>query len=52
VLIGGVVDMGVDAATGAALDHKPNPVFARMEPVARPRAVPGPRARRGKPPTS
>src|SRR4249920_169024 len=26
LLLGGVVGMGVDAVTGAALDHKPNPV--------------------------
>lgn len=34
VLIGGVVGMGVDAATGAALKHFPNPVFAILEPIA------------------
>jgi len=30
VLIGGVVGMGTDAATGATQDHKPNPVHAVM----------------------
>lgn len=34
VLLGGLVGMGVDAATGAALDHKPNPVDVTLEPVA------------------
>lgn len=43
VLLGGVVGMGVDAATGAALDHKPNPVIVTLQPVAPP-------ARRPKPP--
>lgn len=52
VLIGGVIGMGVDVATGAALDHSPNPVFARMEPVARPRATPVQRGRRGRATTS
>lgn len=48
VLIGGVVGMGVDVATGAALDHKPNPVFARLEPIVVPRAAPILRGRKGR----
>jgi hypothetical protein len=43
ILLGGLVGMGVDAATGAALDHKPNPVIVTLKPVAmapQPRAVP------------
>jgi hypothetical protein len=49
LLLGGVVGMGVDAATGAALDHKPNPVIVTLQPhgpapssprVRRPRAKP------------
>jgi hypothetical protein len=48
LLLGGLVGMGVDAATGAAQDHKPNPVIVTMRPrtpessprVARPRAKP------------
>jgi hypothetical protein len=36
VLIGGLVGMGVDAYTGAATDHKPNPVTVTLEPLARP----------------
>ena len=38
VLIGGLVGMGVDAYTGAATDHKPNPVAVTLEPLARARA--------------
>jgi hypothetical protein len=40
VLVGGLVGMGVDAATGAAMDHKPNPVTVTLQPsrqVAPPR---------------
>jgi hypothetical protein len=36
VLIGGLVGMGVDAYTGAATDHKPNPVTVTLEPLAPP----------------
>src|ERR1700759_4991617 len=32
VLLGGVVGMGVDAVTGAATDHKPNPVIVTLQP--------------------
>lgn len=46
VLIGGVVGMGVDAATGAAMDHKPNPVMVTLQPVGRPAAPRKPRAPR------
>jgi PEGA domain len=35
ILAGGLVGMGVDAATGAALDHKPNPVIVTLQPAAR-----------------
>ena len=34
VIAGGLVGMGVDAVTGAALDHKPNPVIVTMQPSA------------------
>jgi hypothetical protein len=34
LLLGGLVGMGVDAATGAALDHKPNPVIVTLQPTA------------------
>ena len=43
VLLGGLVGMGVDAATGAAMDHKPNPVIVTLQPVA-------PQPRRPRPP--
>ena len=33
--LGGLVGMGVDAATGAAQDHKPNPVIVTLQPVGR-----------------
>ena len=39
ILAGGLVGMGVDAVTGAALDHKPNPVIVTLKPV---RSAPGP----------
>src|ERR1043166_6573353 len=48
VLVGGVVGMGVDAATGAAQDHKPNPVIVTLQPVAPPARRPNPPRR---PPT-
>jgi hypothetical protein len=48
LVAGGLVGMGVDAVTGAAQDHKPNPVIVTMRPMgppssaraARPRARP------------
>lgn len=42
VLVGGVIGMGVDAATGATLDHFPNPALIKLEPVgaAAPAAAP------------
>jgi hypothetical protein len=49
VLLGGIVGIGVDAATGATLEHYPNPVFVTLQPtvkaapVARRRAAPRPR---------
>jgi hypothetical protein len=41
ILLGGLVGMGVDAATGAAQDHKPNPVIVTLRPLvpASPRAA-------------
>jgi hypothetical protein len=33
ILVGGLVGMGVDAATGAAQDHKPNPVIVTLQPI-------------------
>jgi hypothetical protein len=40
LLLGGVIGMGVDAVSGAALDHKPNPVIANMTPIAAPEPPP------------
>jgi hypothetical protein len=45
-LAGGLVGMGVDAVTGAAQDHKPNPVIVPLQPIA-PAA---PRAAKPRPP--
>jgi len=36
LLLGGIIGIGVDAATGAALDHYPNPVNIVLEPVGVP----------------
>lgn len=33
VLVGGIVGIGVDAVTGAAHDHTPNPVSVVLEPI-------------------
>jgi PEGA domain len=52
VLVGGLVGMGVDAYTGAAQDHKPNPVDVTLQPLAPkppPRAA-KPRAPKRQPP--
>jgi hypothetical protein len=35
ILAGGLIGMGVDAATGAAQDHKPNPVIVTLQPLRR-----------------
>lgn len=52
VLLGGLVGMGVDAATGAALDHKPNPVIVTLQPVAPPARRPPRPPRRAPTPQS
>jgi len=50
LLLGGVIGMGVDAATGAALDHKPNPVIVTLQPTKPPPPpVRQPRRRESKP---
>jgi hypothetical protein len=48
ILLGGVVGMGADVATGAALEHIPNPVNAQLVPLPRSPAPsrPPPRPRR------
>ena len=50
LLLGGVVGMGVDAVTGAALDHKPNPVIVTLQPIAPPPQPAKPRPPRRQPP--
>jgi hypothetical protein len=49
ILLGGLVGMAVDAASGASMDHKPNPVTVTLQPVAPPPAPPRVRSRRSKP---
>lgn len=52
VLLGGLVGMGVDAATGAARDHKPNPVIITLQPnTPHVRSGPPPRKPRPQPTT-
>ncbi|WP_020178710.1 PEGA domain-containing protein [Methylopila sp. M107] len=36
LLVGGVIGMGVDAATGATLEHYPSPVVIALEPIQSP----------------
>jgi hypothetical protein len=49
VLVGGVIGMGVDAATGATLEHFPNPVTVILQRSGSP-SPQGPQRGRGKPP--
>ena len=50
VVLGGVVGMGVDAATGATLEHVPNPVSVVLRPLPKPTpARTAPRARAPRP---
>jgi len=52
ILFGGIIGMGADAATGATLEHVPNPVGVTLVPASRaPAAKPRP-ARPEGPPTS
>jgi hypothetical protein len=50
LLLGGVVGMGVDAVTGAATDHKPNPVIVTLQALAPPAPPPRATPRRPRPP--
>jgi hypothetical protein len=50
LLAGGLIGMGVDAATGAAQDHKPNPVIVTLQPVAPPPRPTAPRPSKRPPP--
>lgn len=45
-LIGGVIGLAIDAGTGAALDHSPNPATAIMRPIAKPAPYIEPKKRR------
>lgn len=50
VLIGGLIGMGVDAASGATMDHKPNPVIVTLRPSGKSLAPSGKsRPKRGSP---
>ena len=52
ILLGGIIGMGADAATGATLEHVPNPVGVTLVPAERaPAAKPRPTRPEG-PPTS
>ncbi|MCG2630126.1 PEGA domain-containing protein [Bradyrhizobium sp. WYCCWR 13023] len=52
LLLGGAIGMGVDAATGAATDHKPNPVIVTMQPVAAPPRARPPAPKKPRPPAA
>jgi hypothetical protein len=52
LLLGGAIGMGVDAATGAATDHKPNPVIVTMQPAAPPPRARPPAPKRPRPPAA
>ena len=52
VIAGGIVGIGVDAATGATLDHTPNPVVANLQPLGAPKAPRAKRKAAPKPPTT
>jgi hypothetical protein len=49
VLIGGVIGMGTDVATGATLNHSPNPVHAILVRPPAPNSDLGPRRHKAKP---
>ena len=46
ILLGGGVGMIVDGVSGAAMDHKPNPVIVTLQPVAPPPLRPAVRPRK------
>jgi hypothetical protein len=49
ILLGGLIGMGVDAASGAALDHKPNPVIVTLRPIRPAEPLGRPVPKRGRP---
>jgi hypothetical protein len=48
VLAGGIVGMGVDVATGATLEHYPNPITVTLQPLAKVAAPASPRPKKRK----
>ena len=49
VLVGGIVGMGVDAASGATLEHFPNPIAVALRPAAAPAGAPPRGRQKGQP---
>lgn len=49
ILLGGLIGMGVDAASGAPLDHKPNPVIVTLRPIRPAEPLGRPVPKRGRP---
>jgi hypothetical protein len=49
ILLGGLIGMGVDAASGAPLDHKPNPVIVTLRPIKPAQPLGRPVGKRGRP---
>jgi hypothetical protein len=49
VLLGGLIGMGVDAASGAPMDHKPNPVMVTLRPLRPAEPLGRSRPKRGSP---
>ena len=49
ILLGGLIGMGVDAVSGAPMDHKPNPVIVTLRPVRPAEPIGRPRPKRGSP---
>ena len=48
ILVGGIVGVGVDAATGAINDHVPNPVIIELKPASAATAAPAKPAKPGR----
>lgn len=46
IIFGGIIGGGVDIATGAPLDHVPNPVIVTLQPEEQPQPRPAPPPRR------
>lgn len=42
-LIGGVIGIGVDAVSGASLNHEPNPLIVNLQPATKPAVVEAPK---------